>query len=780
MSLKNCISYLFALGLLFAGLLLPLSCSSRGSDAIHANVLLYWPTDENDPVFKEWSKIAEKEIRRQGIQGDIQVHFAHATERYESTERPMLNELILRLRSEGRMPDLILAYGDAVRWLVLTNESQVTSSIPVVCFGLHFRDYLPYQYELLTDNYNGGRKGNMVDIMDSLNVRENLQFADSIIPHAIKSLYRPEYPAMYPHRLITLLDVPNLWTDRLRYIELNRQMDELEGDLFYSNLTAKTGEGSLRAISRDKIIFSCRSVMSPSWNNNPEVNQMSTTWAFYPQKSSNFYLQSKHDNKTRAMAEGPSFMPYFTMIAADFLTNGKCIGGYFCPFENQIEDAVTTGIRMLRGEKAEEIGTLEHKATFNLNWDVLRPFGLDVNEVPEQVRLFNVTFKDRKPVLYNSILKASVFLVAWIFIVSSIIILRLTMKSRSNRARFKIYANESLHNQKMLEELMENIEFRTWEQSEPSQEYFKHISASDFFIDKLKSFIKTEQPGNYSTQVYCSFDGEDPHWYEIRMTVSENSVSGIERKGIIINNDKQKELEAIAAETNRLITTAKTREGFIASMNHEIRTPLNSIIGYSQVLSMPGMDIDPNEFKEFAEAINDNSFILKSTVLNILTATRISKSRIEPDIETIVLGDYLCPGTESKPLPEHLMRHHIRLERGPADLKVQADRKLLNEVLVSLIANAAKFSDTSQEITVGWDRSAEEGLSAEIWVKDRGIGIDARHMDMIFERFFKVDSFTPGCGLGLYISKAFAELMGGHISVESKPGEGSIFKIELR
>ena len=105
--------------------------------------------------------------------------------------------------------------------------------------------------------------------------------------------------------------------------------------------------------------------------------------------------------------------------------------------------------------------------------------------------------------------------------------------------------------------------------------------------------------------------------------------------------------------------------------------------------------------------------------------------------------------------------------------------KLLTEVLENLIMNAARFSEDSTDITIGWNKCEEDGWTAEIWVKDQGIGIDPKYQELIFDRFFKVDSFTSGCGLGLYICKTFVELMGGEISVESKVGEGSVFRIKL-
>ena len=116
-----------------------------GRDTIEANVLIYWPTDESDPVYKEWTGLVIKELRRQGIKGNVEVHYAHATERYESTERPMFIELIMKLRVQGKKPDLIISYSDINKWLLTTITSPVITSIPIVCFGLRSDKFLPYQ-----------------------------------------------------------------------------------------------------------------------------------------------------------------------------------------------------------------------------------------------------------------------------------------------------------------------------------------------------------------------------------------------------------------------------------------------------------------------------------------------------------------------------------------------------------------------------------------------------------------------------------------------------------
>ena len=108
-------------GHILGGLALTLAClflacipcsGAGGRKTVEANVLIYWPTDESDPVYKEWTELVIKELRRQGIKGEVEVHYAHATERYESTERPIFNELILNLRVQGKKPDLIISYSD--------------------------------------------------------------------------------------------------------------------------------------------------------------------------------------------------------------------------------------------------------------------------------------------------------------------------------------------------------------------------------------------------------------------------------------------------------------------------------------------------------------------------------------------------------------------------------------------------------------------------------------------------------------------------------------------
>ena len=111
-----------------------------------------------------------------------------------------------------------------------------------------------------------------------------------------------------------------------------------------------------------------------------------------------------------------------------------------------------------------------------------------------------------------------------------------------------------------------------------------------------------------------------------------------------------------------------------------------------------------------------------------------------------------------------------------SSLNVTTDLSRLTEVMNHLLANAVKFT-MQGSITVGYDEPA--GKRLRIWVRDTGKGIAPEHHERIFERFFKVDEYIPGAGLGLSICRTMAYSLGGDVGVESTLGEGSTFWFEI-
>ena len=758
------------------------SCTGgSGNGTIEADVLLYWPTNADDPVYEQWSRKARKELRRQGIRGDVQVFFADYQDKSDPRQREEFISNIGNLERRGCMPDLILSYGDVCGWILSTIGETPVSEIPLVCYGLRHNERLTFQETLLKEHYSGGRTS-MVKITDGIHLKENLNFADSIITNIFDEFALPEYYILTPNRLVTLLDVKAYWEDRILYNELSSQMELLDSARFFNNLDGKTKEGQLRMMAnhKDKMVFSCRSILAPTWNVNLNMNHVPTAWVFYPQKSPNFFIQSKHDRISRELVDGPSFMPYFTMVPEDFLMNEKCIGGYFCTFEDQIRDAVEAGVRLLKGESPDRAEVLRHKAGCNINWDVVRPYHLDYGTIPDFINVYNAGLKDRRPEFY-AIVRALLWFIAFIIIfLSTLIIINLSGKAKRNAAQMRRYANYALINHRVLRQVMDIIDFRTWEDNSTGIKSLSRIQASDFFMGKLREFTAIDREGRHSMEVFCSIDGKMPHWYEIRMTVTPGVGDYVGRRGLVLKIDDEKQLEAKEAQTNRIVNSLRAREGFIAAMNHEIRTPLNSISGYTQILSMSGTDLSDSELAEYAGAIDQNVFLLRHNVTNILTVNRIMSIPITPRIGIVTFDTMLDIYQRHANLDITAgIRRRIVLDGSARTIIVKADAMLLAEVLRNLIVNAARYSDESSEIVLSWRPVREEGFSGEICVSDSGIGIPQQYHELIFERFFKVNSFASGCGLGLYICKTFVELMGGKISVESTEGKGSVFKIKL-
>lgn len=748
----------------------------------NANVLLYWPTDESDPVFETWTEIVHEELHRQGISGEVTVHFGHVTERYESVERPAFNELIMTLASQGKKPDLVLAYGDCVHWLLQTNTNSLVCSIPTVCYGLQNDRILPYMTEMVERNYNGGRH-NLVEIRARLHLKENIALADSLTPILVEKIRRPDYYMISSKRFITLLDGKNLWVDLIKYQDLAEQAAKMDPAHFYDNLVPKMDESALRDVTArgDSIIFTCRSLMSPKWTLDPNHNQIATTWAFFPQKSPYFYIASKHDYSSRNLVEGPNFLQYYTMVAEEFLVNDKCMGGYFPLFEDQIADAVHTGIRLLDGENPAKIEPMEHKPAYHLNWDVLRPLGLNPGQVPDFVHLYNVKFRDRNPRLFSLLCWSAAFLLLYVVLWSLYTILSHFHISRRNNHQLRKYSQESIQDNLILNRILAVTDTITWEEKGNNHKLLHRLSVEDsFFRSKITELFESNAPGNYSMEIFCSIDNNPPHWYDFRMTTRISEDAEVERRGVMVNIDRQKEIEAREADANRVFNNAKTREGFIASINHEIRTPLNSIVGFSQILSIPGMPVSDEELEEYASSIEANSIVLQRIMENILISTNIGTDKIRSNIRESRIEDVMDSLHWDSLVGTYRVAHdNLLILRGPKEMKVKTDPTLLRKIIENIAINAAKFSDKSSVITVGWGAIRDGEWTAEIWVKDQGIGIQPEFRDMIFNRFFKANSFEIGCGLGLYVSKEFADMIGANISFKSKVGEGTTFRIKL-
>jgi two-component system phosphate regulon sensor histidine kinase PhoR len=253
-------------------------------------------------------------------------------------------------------------------------------------------------------------------------------------------------------------------------------------------------------------------------------------------------------------------------------------------------------------------------------------------------------------------------------------------------------------------------------------------------------------------------------------------------RGTALRDAQGKEIGAVVVlqDVTRVRRLEQVRRDFVANVSHELRTPITSIKGFVETL-MDGALNDPHDAQRFLGIIRKQADRLNAIIEDLLTLSRLEEEVGEAHA---VL--------EPTPL-ERVLRSAIDLCSGAAAAKeinvelhcdgvgeVRVAPRFLERAVVNLIDNAIKYSESAGAIRVRVVRSDGE---VTIRVEDDGCGISPEHLPRLFERFYRVDKARSrqlgGTGLGLAIVKHIANVHGGRVSVESTPGQGSVFSIHL-
>lgn len=244
----------------------------------------------------------------------------------------------------------------------------------------------------------------------------------------------------------------------------------------------------------------------------------------------------------------------------------------------------------------------------------------------------------------------------------------------------------------------------------------------------------------------------------------------------------QAKYEAAIAKQEKQVAEAatKAKSQFLANMSHEIRTPLNSIIGYSEMLDDKHLAMQ--EKHQAAHTINVCGKHLLSIVNNVLDVSKIEANKIELEwLDTQIIAF----SQEIKTIVEQAAKSKgiaLNLEyQLPLPQQFETDPTRLKQCLVNLANNAIKFTEEGQvTLKTGWSTDKQKLFFDVI---DTGIGMNEQQQARLFSAFSQADQSTTrqhgGTGLGLFISKEFAELMGGEIKLKSQPGKGSTFSVVL-
>lgn len=240
--------------------------------------------------------------------------------------------------------------------------------------------------------------------------------------------------------------------------------------------------------------------------------------------------------------------------------------------------------------------------------------------------------------------------------------------------------------------------------------------------------------------------------------------------------------QAAEAARDAAIRANQLKSEFMANISHEIRTPLSSMIGMAELLTFSP---EPNEQKELAELLFSSSKKLLLVLNDLLDFAKLESGKVVLDfapfsVQGILSEVFELMNTSAK---RKNLQFEIAVDASVPE-RLVGDESKIRQILVNLASNAIKFTNSG---SVSIKASAATEGPKTVWlsfvVEDTGIGIPKLQQDTIFESFIQADGSIKrqfgGTGLGLTISKQYAELMKGKIKLESEEGKGSIFRLSI-
>lgn len=254
----------------------------------------------------------------------------------------------------------------------------------------------------------------------------------------------------------------------------------------------------------------------------------------------------------------------------------------------------------------------------------------------------------------------------------------------------------------------------------------------------------------------------------------------------LINRHRQrKRTIRMLEEKNAELTKARNeaenanriKTKFIQNMSHEIRTPLNAIVGFTNLLTQPGLELSEEEKKQFSETISTNSELLTTLVNDILQTSELESGTYTPNIASHSCNK-ICGSAINTVM--HRKPQGVRLyftSDAADDYTIDTDRQRVEQVLINFLTNAEKYTEQG-EIHLHCSLSETPG-QVTFSVTDTGTGIPADQAETIFERFKKLDSFKQGTGLGLNICRMIAGKLNGEVKLDTSYTGGSRFLLIL-
>jgi PAS domain S-box-containing protein len=310
---------------------------------------------------------------------------------------------------------------------------------------------------------------------------------------------------------------------------------------------------------------------------------------------------------------------------------------------------------------------------------------------------------------------------------------------------------------------------------------------------KITDFLPADRRAAASAALTRSGSGGPPQISELRNAAGESFPVAVQLRGLpgggqsssclIVGDltDMQRELTDSYHRHEQLVATSRLQSEFVANMSHEIRTPLNGVIGLTELIAETSL---ADEHPEYVAGLRTSARTLMTVVERILDFSKLDAGRLELAPEQVPATG-LVEGAAQE-LAAAAAQRGVSLSSGiepNVPCTLFADPVRLREALTNLLGNAVKFTERGGSVALRLSLTEDDPPALRFTVSDTGIGIDPTLHEKIFEPFVQADpSMTRrygGTGLGLTIVKELAGLMGGRVDVDSAPGQGAAFHLQV-
>ncbi|MFA7429104.1 MAG: PAS domain S-box protein [Rhodospirillaceae bacterium] len=253
---------------------------------------------------------------------------------------------------------------------------------------------------------------------------------------------------------------------------------------------------------------------------------------------------------------------------------------------------------------------------------------------------------------------------------------------------------------------------------------------------------------------------------------------------VIRDVSERKEQEALLRAAKDAAEEAnRAKSAFLSSMSHELRTPMNAILGFAQLMrAIDGESLTPRNNEYIGHILSAGHHLL-SLIDDVLDLSKIEAGRITLSLEPVALDEVLSHVVNLlTPLADRFQVTVQTIADPAPGLRVWADSVRLGQVLINLGSNAAKYNRPGGWMKFGCSTAPERPGYVRVVVADNGQGIPVHRLSEVFQPFNRLGAESgsiEGTGIGLSIARQLVEMMGGAISVDSEPGRGTVFSIDL-